>query len=166
MLNKLINIFNKKFNIKHENETIREGILRFEDKLKQIPGSMSGDCFPLTHSFADDIYVREIQCPKGALVVTKIFKQNHATFLLSGECSILTEDGIKKIKAPYSMITKSGTKRIIYCHTDVIWTTVHGNPKNITDLGKLEHKIIAKSFDELNDKQIPEFINKLKLWEA
>jgi hypothetical protein len=38
--------------------------------------------------------------------------------------------------APYQGITKPGTKRILYNHTDVIWTTFHVSEE--TDVEKLE----------------------------
>ena len=45
------------------------------------------------------------------------------------------------------MITKAGTKRVVFCHTDVCWTTVHHSHE--TNLEKIEEEVIAKSFEEL-----------------
>ena len=73
---------------------------------------------PVKHSFADGCYIREIFNPAGELIVTAIHKKEHPFFLMQGEMSILTEDGIKHLKAPHHGITKPGTKRIIYTHTD------------------------------------------------
>ena len=53
---------------------VRNTILSVEDKIRQIPGHMEGDCFPLKHSVIDGLYVREINVPKGYLIVTKLFK--------------------------------------------------------------------------------------------
>ena len=61
--------------------------------------------------------------------------------------SVLTENGIQRIKAPYAGITKAGTKRVLFCHTEVEWITVHSTEK--TDLKEIEDEIIAKTFDEL-----------------
>jgi hypothetical protein len=130
--------------------TTRNTILSIEDKIRSILEHMEGDCFPLTHRFADGIYCREIRVPAGYLIVTKLFKQSHATFLLVGEVSILTEQGIQRIKAPCSLITSVGTKRVIYVHKACVWTTVHQNPKQLTDIGLLEEDIIAKDYKELD----------------
>jgi hypothetical protein len=127
----------------------RDKICSFEKLMATHPKAMFGDCFPLKHTFADGLYVREITCPAGALIATKIFKQTHATFLLKGEVSVATERGVERIKAPYSLITKSGTKRIIFCHSDVIWTTVHANKDDERDIDKIENFVIAESFDEI-----------------
>ena len=131
-------------------DTIRDKILDFEEEMSKLPDVKFGDdAYPLKHSFADGIYVREINVPKGELIVTKIFKQSHAMFLLKGKCSILTVEGVKKIEAPFHMITAVGTKRIIYTHEDVVWVTVHNNSDNSKDLNLIENKVIAKTFDQL-----------------
>ena len=65
---------------------------------------------------------------------------------MQGEMSILTEDGIKHLKAPHYGITKPGTKRIIYTHTDCIFITVHATEE--TDVAKIEEQVIAKDFQD------------------
>ena len=65
---------------------------------------------------------------------------------MQGEMSILTEDGIKHLKAPHHGITKPGTKRIIYTHTDCIFVTVHATDE--TDVAKIEEQVIAKDFQD------------------
>jgi hypothetical protein len=139
---------------------MRKGILAVEYKMHDLPGAMVGDCYPLKHSFADGIYIREINVPENQLIVTKIFKQSHATFLLEGECSILTENGATKVKAPYHIITNAGTKRVIYTHSSVVWITVHSNPDNQRDLDLIEDNVIAKTFDELPTQEDVEQLTK------
>ena len=101
---------------------------------------------PVKHSFADGCYIREIFNPANELLVTKIHKKEHPFFLMQGEMSILTEDGIKHLKAPYNGITKPGTKRIIYTHSDCIFVTVHATDE--TDVDKIEQQVIAKDFQD------------------
>jgi hypothetical protein len=141
----------------------REKILELEKILSSHPDAMFGDCMPLKHDFADGIYVREIRVPKGHVVVTKIFKQDHATFLMQGKCSVATENGIKEISAPFHMMTKAGVKRVILIHEDVVWITVHGNPTNEKDIEKIEQFVIAKNYDELlsdDEKKLIEMATK------
>jgi len=133
--------------------TNREVILDFEEKLSQVEGATFGDTdkCPLTHKFADGMYVREIFIPKGMMIVGKIHKHSHPNFLLSGEVSVFTEqDGIKKLKGPLSMISSAGTKRVVYAHEDSVWITVHLNLTDTQDLKEIEEETIAKSFDELD----------------
>lgn len=132
---------------KADKKLFRERITTFESKMKEIDGCLGEDPFPLTHKFADGMYIRQITVPAKALTVTKIHKQTHPFFLLKGTISILTEHGIEKITAPYSGITKAGTKRIIYHHDEVVLTTVHST--NSLDLKEIENEVIAKDFNEI-----------------
>ena len=127
----------------------RENVCTLEEQIKSLPGAVIGDSevCPLTHTFTDGMYVRQIFMPKGMLIVSKIHKYEHPYFILSGDVSVLTEDGVVRLKAPYSGITKAGTKRVLYIHEDTVWTTIHRT--NSKDLKKIEKKIIAKSFDEV-----------------
>jgi len=101
---------------------------------------------PVKHSFADGCYIREIFNPANELLITKIHKKEHPFFLMRGEMSVLTEDGVKHLKAPYHGITKPGTKRIIYTHSDCVFITVHATKE--TDVAKIEEQVIAKDFSD------------------
>ena len=129
-------------------EQFKEGIKTVEERIKESDRSFNGkdiDNFnPLKHSFGDGIYVREIFNPAGELLVTKIHKYNHPYFLLSGEMSILDEEGEKRIVAPHYGITKAGTKRIIYAHTNCIFVTVHATDKK--DVREIEKDILLDNF--------------------
>ena len=48
------------------------------------------------------------------------------------------------------MISPPGTKRVVLALTDVIWTTIHHNPQNHTNLDKIEDMVIAKDYSEYN----------------
>ena len=72
---------------------------------------------------------------------------------------MITEyQGREHLKAPLSMISKAGTKRIVYALEDTVWITVHAT--NETDLEKIEEVVIAKSYEDfekfkaLNEKEI------------
>jgi len=134
----------------------RNKILAAEAALRKMPGSMVGDCFPLHHSFADNMYVREINVPKGALLVTKIHKVAHPYFVLKGDVSVFTEDGVKRVTAPFYGITPAGTKRVCYIHEDCVWVTCHVTKEK--DLDKIEQEVIAPSY---GDVSLPERINDL-----
>ena len=131
-------------------QTFRNKIVDFEDKLNISGLALSQkelhEKNPVKHSFADGCYVREIFNPAGELLVTKIHKKEHPFFLMKGKMSILTEDGVKHIQAPHHGITKPGTKRIIYTHTDCVFVTVHATDK--TDVAEIENEVIAKDFND------------------
>jgi len=149
---------------KQRQEDFRRNIIRFEEHVKTIPGALGADPFPLENSFADGLYIRKLTVPPRTLTITKIHAVNHAFFLQQGTISVLTEEGIKRYTAPYQGITKAGTKRIIYHHDEVIFTTVHSTKE--TDINKIEVEVIAEDFDGLENKleaeRIINFIESIK----
>ena len=68
-------------------------------------------------------------------------------FLLEGEATLFSEDGIKKIKAPFFGITKAGTKRVVYMNSETLCVTIHRT--DAVDIKSAEDDIWAKSFEEL-----------------
>jgi len=133
-------------------DDVREKIMAIQGAISKIPGAMFGnnEMCPLNHIFADGVYIREIFIPKNFLGVGRIHKHSHGNFLMKGEVTVLTESGgIERIKAPRSMVSLPGTKRVLYTHEDCIWITVHANPKEIRDIEELEKMIVAEDYEEL-----------------
>jgi hypothetical protein len=132
---------------KHE---YREKVIEFEKQLLSTDGALVGEelekVSPLKHSFADGCYIREIFIPANGLVISKIHKIAHPFFLVEGEVSILTENGVVHLKAPHNSITLAGTKRILYTHTNCRFITVHVTSS--TDLQEIENEVIAKDFSD------------------
>ena len=96
---------------------------------------------PLVHRFTPGLYIREIFMPKGTLVVSKIHKTEHPFVVSKGRVSVWTADaGVVHLQAPHCGITKPGTRRLLYMHEDVVWTTFH--PTQETDVEKIEAMII------------------------
>tara|TARA_R100000935_G_scaffold58460_1_gene95692 strand:+ start:1949 stop:2401 length:453 start_codon:yes stop_codon:yes gene_type:complete len=109
------------------------------------------DLFPLKHSFAHGIYVREMKMDKETFVIGKIHKHDHIWFLLSGYLIVATENGTEEYKAPCYVKAPAGSKRAIYAVEESIWVNVHTNPDNIQDLEVLEKEIIAKNYLEYEE---------------
>lgn len=101
---------------------------------------------PVKHHFSQGVYGRELFIPKGVTLTGKIHKYSQLNILVCGELSVLTEDGIKRVKPPFIVVSPPGTKRIAYAHEDSIWLTVHGTEE--TDLEKIEDKFIAQNEQE------------------
>lgn len=106
------------------------------------------DC-PLTHIFTDGMYVREIFMPAGSLVTSKIHKTEHPFVLSKGVLLVSIDKGEwVEMSAPFTGITKPGTRRVAYILEDVIWTTFHTNPDDLRDLEEIEDMVIEK-YDNL-----------------
>ena len=110
-------------------------------------GEVMHDANPVKHTFAGGCYIREIYNPANQLLVTKIHKKEHPFFLMKGEMSILTEEGIQNIKAPYQGVTKPGTKRAIYTHEECIFITVHATDN--TTIEDVEEEVICTKYEDL-----------------
>lgn len=119
--------------------TARAQIQQLEDELLKQPQVD----IPVTHHLPAGLYAREITIPAGVMVTGKVHLEEHLNIISAGEISILTEDGVKRIKAPYTMISRPGTKRVGYAHTDTVWTTVHANPQNETEIAALEDRLVV-----------------------
>lgn len=112
-----------------------------EAKIMAHPMSTGPDPFPLKHSFAEGVYIREIQMPKGYFAVGRLHKDSYLNIILKGDIMMLTEEGYKRVTGPCSIISPPGTKRFGLVLEDTIWITVHANPHNITDIDVLEEMI-------------------------
>jgi hypothetical protein len=152
-------------NYVHKNRGLLwENIETFRNQLSKIDGAVEHntdemqESFPVIHDLKDGLYTREIFMPKGSLVVSFIHKQNHPSFFLEGEMSILTDAGeVKKIKAPMKVMTETGTQRVAYMHEDCKWVCVYRTDQT-------EIKEAQKDVYTLNYKDLPELvINKKKL---
>ena len=113
--------------------------------------------FPLKHTFADGIYIRQMDMETGSVVIGAIHNHLHVWFLLTGHLAVATEDSIEEFIAPCYVLAKPGSKRVIYAIEDSIFVNVHKNPNNIKDIKKLEDEIVSLTFEEYK-----EYINKNK----
>ena len=115
--------------------------------------------FPLKHTFADGIYVRQMDMKAGSAVVGAIHNHLHVWFLLTGHLAVATEDDVEEFISPCYVLAKPGSKRVIYAMEDSIFVNIHKNPNNIKDIDKLEKEIVSFTFK--NMKNILIKINKI-----
>lgn len=127
--------------ITEKKDQYRKTVAVLEAAIKNMPAALGEDPFPLTHEFADGLYIRKITIPAGYFVVGKLHPESFVSFIESGDMSILTEDGIKRVSGPCTQISQRDTKRFGYSHTDTVWYTVHANPTNEQDIDKLDKMI-------------------------
>ena len=104
--------------------------------------------FETTHHFGPGTYMRQLLIPKGTLLTGKIHKTEHLNVLSQGDLSVLTDDGIKRLKASTVVKSMPGIKRVGFAHEDSVWITVHQNPDNETDVAKLEERLIVDTFEQ------------------
>tara|TARA_R100001126_G_C4877146_1_gene176718 strand:- start:1389 stop:1859 length:471 start_codon:yes stop_codon:yes gene_type:complete len=144
----------------------REKILELENKVISIADGINiegtgkeiltnSKIAPITHNFADGIYIRQMNMQKDSIVIGAIHKHLHAWFLLTGHITVATEDKVEDYIAPYYTLSTPGVKRVIHAIEDSIFVNIHKNPSNTQDIDKLEKEIVA-----LNYKEYEEYINQ------
>tara|TARA_R100001463_G_scaffold96097_2_gene150635 strand:+ start:2327 stop:2797 length:471 start_codon:yes stop_codon:yes gene_type:complete len=112
---------------------------------------------PIKHTFADGVYIRQMNMLKGSVVVGAIHKHLHAWFLLTGHITVATEDITEDYIAPCYVVSTPGVKRVILANKDSIFVNIHKNPSNTKDIDELEKQIVALNYEEYE-----KYINKNK----
>lgn len=135
----------------------RTKVCALEEKINQLPNALVerehiDAVNPLEHFFGDGMYIRKITMPAGQLIVSKIHRQKHPFFILEGKASVLTEEGVQHIEAPYFGMTPAGTKRVLYIHEKTVWITVQNTEE--TDMEAIEKDVMAPNFNDLEITQI------------
>ena len=183
LLVKIVDFFKRLFSFKtidespedillevHKNKGLLwEKIEEFRLQISSIEGSANHelgenqepemiDLCPLQQDLTNGLYTREVFMPKGTLVVSFIHKQDHPSFVLEGEASVLLDDGqIVKYKQGDKIMTKTGTQRVLFMHEDTRWACVYRtNAKTFLDA---EKDVYTNDFRLLPK----EFLNKKKL---
>ena len=98
---------------------------------------------PVEHFFAPGMYVRKCTIQADAYVLGKKHRHKHPTMLLKGECTINTDKGMVRIKAPHIWISQEGAQRALYTHSECEFVTVHLNPDDTQDLEAIEAEVIV-----------------------
>ena len=132
----------------------REKVLSLEILMREQPQVD----LEVKNYFAYGTYIRELYIPQGVILTGKIHKYSQFNILLKGEMSVLIDDEVKRIKAPFHVVSEAGTKRIAIAHEDCVWLTIHGTHE--TDVDKIEEYFIAQ-----NEVEYLEFCGQLKLLE-
>jgi hypothetical protein len=111
------------------------------------------DC-PVTHKFTPNLYTREIFIPKNTILTSLLHLTTHPFFILQGDVSVWYHDTpVQRYKAPYSGITKAGTRRLLYTHEDTIWSACFVT--TLTDPEAIADEIMARDFNPHIDKNNP-----------
>jgi hypothetical protein len=120
----------------------RDKIIRLEQEMREMDQVQ----IETKHRFSEGIYAREITIPKGCLLTGKVHKTVHLNIISKGDITVWTEEGMKRVQAPYTMVSQPGTKRVGFAHEETVWTTIHGTHE--TDLDTLERDLIEPEMIE------------------
>ncbi len=116
----------------------RTEIEALEDHLVEMPQVE----IPVVHRFAEGLYAREIVIPADTLMTGKVHKHEHVSIMVSGDMTVLAEDGMKRITGYHVFVSPPGTKRVGYAHAETVWLTVHTNPDNLREPEAVEAMLV------------------------
>ena len=139
--------------------SIREKVFKAQALMLQMPQRE----LEVKHYFSHGVYARELYIPKDTILVGKLHKYPQLNILSKGDISVLIDEEVKRIQAPYTVVSPAGTKRIAYTHEDTVWITILGT--NETDVDLIEETFTAKT-----EQEFQEFLNlsnnqlELPLW--
>jgi len=106
---------------------------------------------PTDKDYGCSTYARELFMPKGMIVVGKLHKKAHLTFLLKGVIVVVSEDGGKKrLHGPVTFVSPAGVKRVFYIEEDALLTTVHLTKEtDEQSLDKIEDEVISPTYEAM-----------------
>ena len=96
------------------------------------------DLFKIENDFTDGIYLRRMILNEGTTIVSGTHRRDHVWFLLEGNITVSSEEGVEQYVAPYIGFSPSGTQRVIYANEYSVFQNVFQNPLGLTDLDELE----------------------------
>lgn len=134
----------------------QDDLRKFIGEIEELLKSGETIEIPVEHYFSFGVYGREMRLKSGTLIVGKIHKFENLNILSEGEVSVLSIDGVKRVKAPHTFVSQPGAKRVIYAHTDIVWTTILGS--NEKDPEIIEEKFIAKTYEEVGQLENKEVL--------
>lgn len=134
--------------------TTREKVEHLEQQMLNSP---QVEC-PVRHYFAPGLFAREMTIPAGTVVVGAVHKQDNLAVLSAGVLQVVTDDGVKEIKAPFTMQIRAGSKNCVVALEKAVWTNFWPNEDNEHSIEKLVPRLCDKQADELiggaNNKQL------------
>lgn len=114
----------------------RAQIYRLEDEIKNLPPAD----IETIHTFGPGFYGRTIRMAAGTVLTGKVHATEHIFMVSKGDITLVTEEGSKRVQAPYQAVCRAGLKRAGYAHTETICSNIHITTE--TDLVKLEAALI------------------------
>ena len=110
---------------------------------------------PVVHYFAEKSYARQIIIPKDTIVLGKIHKYSHINICSEGDISVLTPNGVVRVRAPYTVVSPAGSQKIAYTHQKTVWTTFHST--ELTEPEEIEKFFVVENYQEYLDyvRQLP-----------
>ena len=104
---------------------------------------------PVTERFINGMYSREIVIPQGTLLTGRVYKEGYMDIMVSGDITVATPQGTKRMTGTNVMEAPPGRKRAGYAFEDTRWITVHRTDQY--EPGDMVDMLTFFSMDEYRD---------------
>lgn len=135
--------------MKIPSKDFRMALLRVEKAMRESKGFRHKDSYTLKHEFTEGQYIRTLFVPAGNFIMSYVHKDSYPMFMLQGDWTEIGQDSNERIGAPQVFMSKAGSQKMGFAHTDTIWVTVHLNPDNGQDIDKIEERIYDLHYNNL-----------------
>lgn len=115
-------------------------------ELEKVVETMPQLEIELKHHFIPGIYAREGFIPKGTVFVGRVHHQPQINIVSKGDITVLTESGLVRMTAPFTMTNPPGAQRCAYAHEDTVWTTILATDD--TDPDNIFNTLTSATFED------------------
>lgn len=103
------------------------------NRIEQVLAEYPQQEMPLHHVFTPHLYSRSILIPADTFATTRIHLFDHPFVISAGIVSVWNDGAWERLCASHIGVTKAGTRRLLYAHTDVVWHSFHVTDETDTD---------------------------------
>lgn len=128
--------------VENEIKALVDGCETPKDLIQKMINMEQADC-PVTHTFLNGNYIRELRVKAGIFIIGHIQKTQHINMFVKGKIAMYNPDGTFKIlTAPMYFIGEPGRK-IAYVIEDMVWINIYATQE--TDVNKVEDEFLDKT---------------------
>ena len=102
---------------------------------------------PLKHTFCGGMYARAAFMKKGETVTGAFHKQANLNIMVSGDITVVTDEGGARLTGFNIVPSKAGVKRAAHVHEDTIWITILRT--DLTDVAEVERLLVTTDYAEI-----------------
>lgn len=125
-------------------EVVRQQIERLKDWMLGVGVPVS---LPVEHEIVDGMYLRKMLIRAGTLVVGKIHRKACLNIVASGDITVLTEAGCKRVRAGETAASPPGTQKVGLAHADTVFVNVFRTDQS--SIEEIEAEIAGESWGAL-----------------
>lgn len=129
-------------NVENDIRNLIKGCSSPKELIQKTINMPQADC-PVSHTFINGSYIRELSVKAGTFIIGHIQKHQHINMFVKGKVAMYNPDGTFKIlTAPMYFIGEPGRK-IGYVIEDMVWINIYATKE--TDVDKIENEFLDKS---------------------